>query len=110
MRLGQDSRTRQVTLQSLDIMRLTSVMLAHVLLQSGCCLVIDLTALFLSGNDTLHDSGVLLEDVEAHLEDVVHLELVPEALLLVVRVDVAERLAARRVLHSHSCGLLIKVC
>lgn len=43
----------------------------------------------------LEDACVFLQDVETHLEDVVHFKLVAEALLLVVRVDVAQGLAAR---------------
>jgi len=49
----------------------------------------------LGSNDAFHNSGVFHQNVKAHLEDVVHLEFVAEALFLLICIDVTEGLATR---------------
>ena len=44
--------------------------------------------------DKTLDTTFFLQDVKAHLKDVVHLEFIAEALLLKIRIDVAQSLAA----------------
>jgi len=60
--------------------------------------VVRLSLSLLNGLD---QAGVLLKDIKAHLEDVMHLKLISEALLLMIRVNVAECLATRRMFNSH---------
>ena len=105
VRLCKDVSFGQVMLQCFNIMRLTEMMLAHVLFQCCGARFIDLTV-SLSVGERLGQTSVLLQDVESHLEDIVHLKLVAEALFLVVRIDVAEGLAPRGMLNSHLCRLL----
>ena len=89
MRLGQDLSVSEVPLESLNVVSLTSVMVCHVVFEHGSMLLVDLTTVLLNVGETLGEVAILLEDVEAHLEDVVHLKLVAEALLLMVSINVA---------------------
>ena len=121
MWLGQQVSIAQVPLNRLNVVAATTfeifvpimlllLVLAHVLLDCFDCsrglrIVIILVMLLHLGvlhalDETLH-AAFLLQDVKPHLEDVMHLELVAEALFLEVRVNVAKSLAARRVLHAH---------
>ena len=106
--LCQNVSLGQVMLQRFHIMRLTKMVLAHVLFESSGTFLVNLTVSLRVG-ERLGQTSILLQDVEAHLEDVVHLELVAEALLLVVRIDVAEGLASRGMLNSHFCCLIINI-
>lgn len=47
----------------------------------------------LGSGQACSEMAILLKNIEAHFEDVVHLELVAEALFLVVSIDVAKCLA-----------------
>ena len=80
---------------------LSSVMMAHVFFESSCAFFIDLTAVSLGILQTLCKACVLLKDIKAHLENVVHLKLIAEALFLMICVDIAESLATRGMLNSH---------
>ena len=70
---------------------------SHVLLNRGnSCRLLILMITFLMLHlcvfhalDEAFDAALLLKDVEAHLEDVMHLELIAEALFLQVCIDVA---------------------
>ena len=104
-RLGKQVRLFQVLLNRLNIVDVIAMMimllvvfvLLHVLSNGvgvSCRLrVMIKVCMFLLG--VLHafnqafDPALLLQDVEAHLEDVVHFELIAEAFLLQVRVNVA---------------------
>ena len=106
--LGEDMRISQMLLKSFYIMRFAAVVLTHVLLESSLCFPINLIVVgLLCSNETFHDLGITLQDIEAKLEDVVHFERVSEALLLEVSIDVAQSLGARRVLNSHFYTLLV---
>ena len=99
-----------VVMSNIELMSMLLLVRAHVFFECFDCsrrlsIVIKLTMLLHLGvlhalNETLN-SAFFLKDVKAHFEDVMHFKLVPEALFLEVRVDVAKSLAARRVLHSH---------
>jgi len=89
VRLGQDLSVSEVSLESLNVVSLASVMVSHVVFEHGSVLLVNLTTVLLNVGETLGEVAILLEDVEAHLEDVVHLKLVAEALLLMVSIDVA---------------------
>lgn len=80
---------------------LSSVMMAHVFFESSCAFFINLTAVSLGILQTLCKACVLLKDIKAHLENVVHLKLIAEALFLMICVDIAESLATRGMLNSH---------
>ena len=96
VRFLQDMGFLQTTLKCFDVMRLTRVVLTHVLFKSSLAIYIRLAR-----NHSGKDGRVFLEDVETHLEDVVHFELIAEALLLVISIDVTESLASRRMFNSH---------
>lgn len=93
MRLCQNVSTLKMSLQGLDVVWLPTVMMTHVLLKRCSIVLIDLTRFGLGRDYALHDGGVLLQDVESHLKDIVHLELVAETLFLVVCINVAQCLA-----------------
>lgn len=112
--LSQQVRIRQVPLNSLDVVATLMVVrlfmllmfvlllifllvLTHVLLDCsrGCSCLLIVTKVCMLHLGVLHalnkafNSALFLQNVETHLEDVVHLKLVTEALLLEVRIDVA---------------------
>ena len=96
-----------MTLEGLNIMIITSMVLAHILLESTGIILINLPVVLLCILNALEDPWVFREQIKAHLKDVVHFERVTEALLLEISVDVAQSLGARRVLNSHFCSLLV---
>ena len=93
MRFCQNVSTLKMSLQGLDVVRLPTVMMTHVLLKRCSIVLINLTRFGLRCDYALHDSGVLLQDVKSHFKDIVHLELVAETLFLVVCINVAQCLA-----------------
>ena len=98
----------QVPLNSLDIVSaltmvilvifffLMFLVLTHVLLNRSCSRgsLLIVTKICMLRLGVLHalnksfNATLFLQDVETHLEDVVHLELVTEALLLEVRINI----------------------
>lgn len=92
-RLSENMGVGKMTLQSLDVMGLSTMVMAHVFFESSRIVLVDLTGFSLGGNNAFHYCGVLLKDVKAQFKHVVHLELVAEALLLVVCVNIAQSLA-----------------
>lgn len=111
VRLRQDLSLGQVMLQCLDVVHIARVVLAHVLLECRCVVLRQVPVVFLCVLNRLKNTTcVLLQNVESHLEDVVHFKLIAEALFLVVCVDVAQCLASCRMFDSHrfvKCKLLI---
>ena len=92
----------QMFLKGLNIVHVFTMVLAHVLFQSGRVFLVERSLLpLLGGGQRLQEPSILLQDVKAKFEDVVHLERVTEALLLVVRVDVAKSLTTSRMFNSH---------
>ena len=114
MWLSQQVRISQVPLNSLDVVATLLVVrlfihlvimlllmflrvLTHVLLDRsrGCSSLLIFTKVCMFHLGVLHalnkafNPALFLQNVETHLEDVVHLKLVTEALLLEVRIDVA---------------------
>lgn len=86
-------RIGKVTLQSLNIMRLSAMVMAHVFFESSGIVLVNLSRFGLGCNNAFHYCGVLLENVKAQFEHIMHLEFIAEALLLVVCVNVAQSLA-----------------
>ena len=99
MWLSQDVSVAKMMLQSFDIVRLSRMMFAHIVLKS-CSRTnfhIMITTLGSSSNLKALSKGlrVLGQDVETHFKDIVHFELIAEAFFLVVCIDVAQSLASR---------------
>ena len=91
--LSEDMSIGKMTLQSLNVMGLSTMVMAHVFFESSGIVLVDFTRFGLGGNNAFHYCGVLLEDVKSQFKHIVHLKLVAEALFLVVCVNIAQSLA-----------------
>ena len=67
-------------------MGLICVMSAHVVLEHSSMILADI-AFGLGSGQACSEMAILLKNIEAHFEDVVHFELVAEALFLVVSIE-----------------------
>lgn len=93
--LGEDFRIGKMALKGLNIMRIIDMVLAHVLFKCSLSFTVNLIAVRLLGfHDAFHDVRVFHHDVKTHLEGVMHFKLIAEALLLLIRINVAECLTA----------------
>ena len=73
------------------------MVLTHVLVKGDSrlqAIQVEVVVSLLCMLDAIDQTRVFHEDVEGHLKDIGHLELIAEAFLLLVSVDVAESLAA----------------